>query len=113
MARAGVTHADIDVLMTYDCFVIMPILFLEAAGFVGEGEGGAFFAEGRAEVGGDLPVNPHGGMMSYAHPGNPGGLFMFPGLSCASCGASADRGRSRARRSGWSRATVARWRSGR
>jgi acetyl-CoA acetyltransferase len=80
MARAGVAHADIDVLMAYDCFAIMPILYLEAAGFVGEGEGGAFFAEGRADVGGDLPVNPHGGMMSYAHPGNPGGLFMFPEL---------------------------------
>jgi acetyl-CoA acetyltransferase len=80
MAQAGVTHFDIDVLMTYDCFAIMPILFLEAAGFVAEGEGGAFFAEGRAQLGGDLPVNTHGGMMSYAHPGNPGGLFMFPEL---------------------------------
>jgi len=53
-------------------------LFLEAAGFVPEGRGGAFYAEGRATVGGDLPINTHGGMMSYAHPGNPGGLFMFP-----------------------------------
>lgn len=80
MAEANVTHADIDILMTYDCFAIMPILYLEAAGFVGEGEGGAFFAEGRARLGGELPVNTHGGMLSYAHPGNPGGLFMFPEL---------------------------------
>jgi acetyl-CoA acetyltransferase len=77
MAQAGVTHADIDVLMTYDCFAIMPILFLEASGFCGPGEGGAFFESGRTLPGGDLPVNTHGGMMSYAHPGNPGGLFMF------------------------------------
>jgi acetyl-CoA acetyltransferase len=77
MNQAGVTHSDIDILMTYDCFAIMPILFLEAAGFCAYGEGGAFFASGRALPGGDLPINTHGGMMSYAHPGNPGGLFMF------------------------------------
>jgi len=80
MGKAGVTHDDIDLLMVYDCFAIMPILFLEAAGFVPEGDGGAFFAEGRAMLHGELPVNTHGGMMSYAHPGNPGGLFMFPEL---------------------------------
>ena len=77
MGRAGITHADVDLLMTYDCFAIMPILFLEAAGFCKPGEGGAFFAEGRARVGADLAINTHGGMMSYCHPGNPGGLFMF------------------------------------
>jgi acetyl-CoA acetyltransferase len=77
MAQAGITHSDVDVVMTYDCFAIMPILFLEAAGFCAPGEGGTFFAEGRGALGGDLPVNTHGGMMSYAHPGNPGGFFMF------------------------------------
>jgi acetyl-CoA acetyltransferase len=80
LAKAGLRHGDIDLLMTYDCFAIMPILFVEAAGFVAEGEGGPFFEEGRAGPGGDLPVNTHGGMMSYAHPGNPGGFFMFPEL---------------------------------
>jgi len=78
MGQAGITHADVDLFMAYDCFAIMPILFLEAAGFCKPGEGGAFFAEGRARLGGELPVNTHGGMMSYCHPGNPGGLFMFP-----------------------------------
>lgn len=77
MSQAGVTHADIDILMTYDCFAIMPILFLEAAGFCEPGEGGAFFESGQTLPGGTLPINTHGGMMSYAHPGNPGGLFMF------------------------------------
>lgn len=77
MAQAGISHADVDILMTYDCFAIMPILFLEAAGFCAPGEGGAFFEAGSAQFGHELPVNTHGGMMSYAHPGNPGGLFMF------------------------------------
>jgi acetyl-CoA acetyltransferase len=77
MGQAGVSHQDIDILMAYDCFAIMPILFLEAAGFCERGAGGAFFEEGKAMPSGELPVNTHGGMMSYAHPGNPGGLFMF------------------------------------
>jgi acetyl-CoA acetyltransferase len=77
LGMAGVSRDDIDFLMVYDCFAIMPILFVEAAGFCSPGEGGAFFAEGRGLLGQRLPVNPHGGMMSYAHPGNPGGLFMF------------------------------------
>jgi len=77
LGMAGVGHDDIDFLMVYDCFAIMPILFVEAAGFCAPGEGGTFFAEGKATLGQNLPVNPHGGMMSYAHPGNPGGLFMF------------------------------------
>jgi acetyl-CoA acetyltransferase len=77
MAEAGISHADVDILMTYDCFAIMPILFVEAAGFCEPGGGGEFFASGCALPGGSLPVNTHGGMMSYAHPGNPGGLFMF------------------------------------
>jgi acetyl-CoA acetyltransferase len=50
---------------------------LEAAGFCEPGEGGHWFLDGRTTLGGKLPVNPHGGMMSYCHPGNPGGLFMF------------------------------------
>jgi len=77
MAQAGVTWSDVDVLMAYDCFAITPILYLEAAGFCQPGEGGLWFEDGRAALGGTLPVNPHGGMMSYCHPGNPGGLFMF------------------------------------
>jgi acetyl-CoA acetyltransferase len=80
MGEASITHADVGLLMVYDCFAIMPILFLEAAGFCRDGEAGSFYAEGRARVDGDLPVNTHGGMMSYAHPGNPGGFFMFPEL---------------------------------
>ena len=77
LGNAGLDRDDIDFLMVYDCFAIMPILFVEAAGFCSEGEGGEFFAKGNGRLGGSLPVNPHGGMMSYAHPGNPGGLFMF------------------------------------
>jgi len=32
-------------------------------------------AEGRARIGGELPINTHGGLLSHCHPGNPGSMF--------------------------------------
>lgn len=74
-AMAGLGPADIDVAELYDCFTIVPILELEELGFCKRGEGGAFYADGRAALGGALPVNTHGGMLSHAHAGAAGGLF--------------------------------------
>lgn len=72
---AGLEPRDIDVAELYDCFTIVPIIELEELGFCKPGEGGAFFADGRARLGGTLPVNTHGGMLSHAHAGAAGGLF--------------------------------------
>ncbi len=75
LAMAELTTDDIDVALLYDCFTIVPIIELEDLGFVGPGEGGAFFEAGHARLGGQLPVNTHGGMLSHAHAGAAGGLF--------------------------------------
>lgn len=72
---AGLGPRDIDLAQLYDCFSIVPILELEDLGFCERGEGGAFYAEGHAALGGRLPVNTHGGMLSHAHAGAAGGLF--------------------------------------
>jgi len=72
---AGLRPRDIDVAELYDCFTIVPIIELEELGFCKPGEGGAFFAEGHTRIGARLPVNTHGGMLSYAHAGAGGGLF--------------------------------------
>ena len=66
---AGVTPKDVDMAFLYDCFTITVLLELEGLGFVPKGEGGAFALEGRMEVGKDLPVNTHGGLLSQAHLG--------------------------------------------
>lgn len=68
-AHAGVTPADIDVLMTYDSFTITVLLALEDLGFCAKGEGGAFVEGGRLGPGGALPTNTNGGGLSYTHPG--------------------------------------------
>ncbi len=66
---AGLGPKDVDVAFLYDCFTITVLLELEGLGFVPKGEGGAFALEGRMEIGKDLPVNTHGGLLSQAHLG--------------------------------------------
>ena len=74
-AMAGVRPVDIDTAVLYDAFTILPIMFLEDLGFCAKGEGGPFVEGGRIELGGELPVNTHGGLLSYCHPGRSGAIF--------------------------------------
>jgi len=66
---AGITPADVDVLMGYDSFTITALLHLEDLGFCAKGEGGPFVMDGRTAPGGSLPMNTNGGGLSYTHPG--------------------------------------------
>jgi acetyl-CoA acetyltransferase len=68
-AEAGISHSDVDHVMIYDAFAHLPIYGLEAMGFVGYGEAGAFIADGHTAPGGSLPTNTNGGGLSYTHTG--------------------------------------------
>lgn len=68
-SMAGVTPADVDLLMGYDSFTITALLHLEDLGFCAKGDGGAFVEDGKLGPGGSLPMNTNGGGLSYTHPG--------------------------------------------
>ncbi len=66
--RAGIGPKDLDLAEVHDCFTISEIIEYESLGLCPEGAGGAFVADGRADVGGDLVVNPRGGLLGCGHP---------------------------------------------
>jgi acetyl-CoA C-acetyltransferase len=65
---AGVTAGDLDLAEVHDCFAIAEIIAYEELGFCAKGDGGAFVQAGRADHGGDVVVNPRGGLMGCGHP---------------------------------------------
>lgn len=64
---AGLGPQDIDCAQLYDAFTWIVLGSLEALGFCGRGEGGPFVEGGTLEIGGRLPTNTHGGLLSEAH----------------------------------------------
>ena len=75
--QAGVTVDDLDVAEIYDSFTITTAVQIEDLGIAGRGEAGLFVREGNMDLGGKLPLNTHGGLLSCAHPGACGGMTHF------------------------------------
>ena len=64
-ARTDLTPADVDVAELYDGFSFLTLCWLESLGFCAPGEGGPFVEHGtRIALGGELPLNTHGGQLS-------------------------------------------------
>ena len=66
--KAGISPKDLDLVELHDCFATAELLHYENLGLCGEGEGGRMIDEGRTALGGDIPVNVSGGLLSKGHP---------------------------------------------
>lgn len=65
---AKVTPKDIGFAEVHDCFTIAEICAIEDLGFVKKGEGGPATESGMTAIGGEIPINPSGGLKACGHP---------------------------------------------
>ena len=65
---AGVGPDDINLIELHDCFATAEILHYENLGICKDGEAGRLIDEGEVALGGRVPVNVSGGLLSKGHP---------------------------------------------
>lgn len=73
-AMAGYGPQDMDVLELYDSYTITVLTTLEASGFAPMGEGADWLQDQDFTINGNLPLNTHGGQMSYGQSTFAGGF---------------------------------------
>jgi acetyl-CoA acetyltransferase len=66
--RAAIGPGDVHVTQVHDAFSPGEVFSIESLGLVEEGKGAVAVWEGRTEIGGDIPVNTDGGLISRGHP---------------------------------------------
>lgn len=67
LTEAGVQAASADLLGIYDCFTWTVLWQIEALGLCRRGEAKDWVRGGRIELGGEMPINVNGGLLSEAH----------------------------------------------
>jgi acetyl-CoA acyltransferase len=65
---AGVGPKDVNLVELHDCFATAEILHYENLGLCADGEAGKMIDEGATALGGRIPVNVSGGLLSKGHP---------------------------------------------
>ena len=66
--EAGIGPEDLDVVEVHDAFSIAELMYYEALGLCGRGEAARLLEDGDTSLGGRVPVNPSGGLLSKGHP---------------------------------------------
>lgn len=66
--EAGLGPEDLDLVELHDCFATAEILHYENLGLCPEGDGGRLIDSGETALGGKMPVNLSGGLLSKGHP---------------------------------------------
>ena len=66
--QAGVGPEDVNLVELHDCFATAEMLHYENLGLCKDGDAGRMIDEGHVELGGKVPVNVSGGLLSKGHP---------------------------------------------
>ena len=66
--QAGIGPKDLDLVELHDCFATAEICHYENLSLCDEGDAGAFLDSGATTIGGKIPVNLSGGLLSKGHP---------------------------------------------
>jgi acetyl-CoA acyltransferase len=66
--QAGLGPGDLDVVELHDAAAPAELITYEELGLCGDGEGPALLASGATALGGKIPVNLSGGLLSKGHP---------------------------------------------
>jgi acetyl-CoA acetyltransferase len=66
--QAGIGPNDLNVVELHDAFSIAELVYYEALGLCPVGESAAYLRAGKTTFGGDVVVNPSGGLLSKGHP---------------------------------------------
>jgi acetyl-CoA acetyltransferase len=67
-AQAGLRPGDIDLVEVHDATSFSEIYQAEMLGLCAPGRGGAFVEDGHTQLGGKVPMNTSGGLISKGHP---------------------------------------------
>src|SRR5690606_18765378 len=66
--ESGLGPEDVDVIELHDCFSANEMITYEGLGLCEEGKAGDLIDSGAVTYGGDVVVNPSGGLISKGHP---------------------------------------------
>ena len=74
LSQAGRTLAEVEHAAIYDSFTITLAMLLEEIGLAPRGRAGVLAREGHFDADGAMPLNLHGGLLSYGHCGVAGAM---------------------------------------
>lgn len=66
--QAGIGPKDLDLVELHDAFTIAELVYYEALGLCKRGDAAGYLRDGRSTYGGDVVVNPSGGLLAKGHP---------------------------------------------
>jgi acetyl-CoA acyltransferase len=95
-AEAGIEAKDIDVVEVHDATAYAEIQQVENLGLCPIGQGGEFTLQGHTTLGGKVPVNPSGGLVSKGHPVGATGIMQLHELATQLRGEAGARQASKA-----------------